>query len=102
MGAPRGGEECGSYDGEERPQGWNWNYGYWEGCYWSAFDHKELRDDRVVWVASVLWRGTYTMSYVARATTAGTFKRSTTWAEEMYNPGLNGRSEGGTFEVRTP
>jgi uncharacterized protein YfaS (alpha-2-macroglobulin family) len=100
MGAPRAGDECGSYEGEERPQGWSWYYGSWEGCYWSPFDHKELRDDRVVWVASVIWRGTYTLSYIARATTAGTFKRSTTWAEEMYNPGLNGRSEGGTFEVR--
>ncbi|HTK55865.1 MAG TPA: MG2 domain-containing protein [Gemmatimonadales bacterium] len=101
QGVPAGGEECASYNDEEsRPNGWSWYYGSWEGCYWSPFDHKELRDDRVVWVATVLWRGTYTLSYTARATTSGKFKRSTAWAEEMYNPGLNGRSEGGVFEVR--
>ncbi len=80
--------------------GWDWYYGSWDGCWWSPFDHRELRDDRVVWVASVLWKGTYTMSYVARATTAGTFKRAPAWAEEMYNPAVNGRTEGGTFTVR--
>ena len=56
--------------------------------------------DRVVWVASVLWKGSYTVSYVARATTAGTFKRAPAWSEEMYNPAVNGRTEGGTFTVR--
>jgi uncharacterized protein YfaS (alpha-2-macroglobulin family) len=88
-------------DEEERDNsGWDWYYGSWDGCWWSPFDHRELRDDRVVWVATVLWKGTYTMSYIARATTAGSYKRPPAWAEEMYNPGVNGRSEGGTFTVR--
>jgi len=87
-------------EGEGGNSDWDWYYGSWDGCWWSPFDHRELRDDRVVWVASVLWKGTYTMSYIARATTAGTFKRPPAWAEEMYNPGVNGRSEGGTFTVR--
>jgi uncharacterized protein YfaS (alpha-2-macroglobulin family) len=89
-----------STDYREEGSGWGWWYGSWDGCSWSPFDHKELRDDRVVWVASVLWPGTYNLSYVARATTPGTYKRPTAWAEEMYNPGVNGRTEGGTFRVR--
>ena len=96
-------QDCDSYtraDDENGTPGWNWWYGEWEGCYWSPFDHKELRDDRVVWVASILWPGTHTLSYIARATTPGTYKRSTAWAEEMYNPGVNGRTEGGIFTVR--
>ena len=87
-------------DTDQSDNGWDWYYGSWEGCWWSPFDHQELRDDRVVWVASVLWKGTYTMSYIARATTSGTFKRAPAWAEEMYNPAVNGRTEGGTFTVR--
>lgn len=85
---------------DQSNSGWDWYYGSWEGCWWSPFDHQELRDDRVVWVASVLWKGTYTMSYIARATTSGTFKRAPAYAEEMYNPAVNGRTEGGTFTVR--
>lgn len=90
----------GDDEGEDSNAGWDWYYGSWDGCWWSPFDHRELRDDRVVWVATVLWKGTYSMSYVARATTAGTFKRAPAWAEEMYNPAVNGRTEGGTFTVR--
>jgi uncharacterized protein YfaS (alpha-2-macroglobulin family) len=44
-------------------------------------------------------QGTYTPTYVARATTAGTFIRPSAHAEEMYNPSLGGRSEGGIFRV---
>ncbi|MEP6743862.1 MAG: hypothetical protein ABJB33_00035, partial [Gemmatimonadota bacterium] len=87
-------------EGRGESSGWDWYYGSWDGCWWSPFDHRELRDDRVVWVATVLWKGVYSMSYVARATTAGTFKRAPAWAEEMYNPAVNGRTEGGTFTVR--
>ena len=34
---------------------------------------KELRDDRVVYVATYLWPGVYSASYIARATTPGKF-----------------------------
>lgn len=80
-------------------RGSNWAYGSWDSGIWSPFDHKEMRDDRVVYSAAVLWPGTYTVSYLARATTAGTFLSPPTHAEEMYNPGVNGRSGGGTFTV---
>ena len=52
-----------------------------------------------VYSANLLWPGTYTATYVARATTPGTFVRPPAHAEEMYNPAVNGRSEGGTFVV---
>jgi len=76
-----------------------WMYGTWAGGWWSPWEHKEVRDDRVVYFARVLWKGSYTASYVARATTAGTFVRPPAHAEEMYNQSLGGRSEGGTFTV---
>ena len=76
-----------------------WLHGSWESGWWSPWEHKEIRDDRVVYFARVLWKGTYTASYVARATTAGTFVRPPAHAEEMYNQSLGGRSDGGTFEV---
>jgi len=50
-------------------------------------------------LARLLWKGTYTGSYVARATTAGTFVKPPAYAEEMYNPALHGRSDGGVFTV---
>ena len=39
------------------------------------------------------------MTYVARATTPGVFVRPPAHAEEMYNPAVNGRSDGGVFTV---
>ena len=78
---------------------WGWYYGSWDAGWWSPFDHKELRDDRVVYFATVLWTGRYTSTYVARATTPGTFMRPPAHAEEMYNPAVQGRSDGGVFTV---
>jgi uncharacterized protein YfaS (alpha-2-macroglobulin family) len=96
--SPFGGEEA--LTGEELAErGSTWAYGSWDSGLWSPFDHKEMRDDRVVYSATVLWKGTYTVSYLARATTAGTFLYPPAHAEEMYNPGVNGRSGGGTFTV---
>jgi hypothetical protein len=77
-----------------------WGYGSWDSGWWSPFDHRELRDDRVVYSATLLWPGTYTATYLARATTAGTFIKPPAHAEEMYNPAVSGRSDGGTFEVK--
>jgi uncharacterized protein YfaS (alpha-2-macroglobulin family) len=54
----------------------------------------------VRWFARRLGAGTYAVSYVARATTAGRFARPPAHAEEMYNPALQGRTEGGRFLVR--
>jgi uncharacterized protein YfaS (alpha-2-macroglobulin family) len=86
-------------DGQDGQEGQGWYYGYWEGGWWSPFEHRELRDDRVVYFATVLWKGRYSLSYVARATTPGVFVRPPAQAEEMYNPGVHGRSDGGVFTV---
>lgn len=85
-------------DQQEQTEVPSW-YGMWDAGWWSPFDHRELRDDRVVYSATLLWPGTYTASYVARATTAGTFVKPPAHAEEMYNPAVYGRSDGGTFVV---
>jgi uncharacterized protein YfaS (alpha-2-macroglobulin family) len=89
---------------EERrgESGFGWYYGSWDSGMWSPFDHRELRDDRVIYSATVLWPGTYTATYLARATTAGTFIVPPAHAEEMYNPGVNGRTGGSTFTVMVP
>nr|MBA3319530.1 hypothetical protein [Gemmatimonadales bacterium] len=77
-----------------------WVYGSWDAGWWSPFDHREMRDDRVVFVATRLWPGSYTATYLARATTPGTFIRPPAHAEEMYNPAVFGESDGGVFTVR--
>ncbi|MBA2685930.1 MAG: Ig-like domain-containing protein [Gemmatimonadaceae bacterium] len=78
---------------------YRWGYGTWDSGWWSPWDHKEIRDDRVVYVATYLWPGVYTASYIARATTPGVFMRPPAHAEEMYNPAVSGRSDGGVFTV---
>ena len=79
--------------------GW-WEYGTWDGGWWSPFEHRELHDDRVVYAARELWRGAWSVTYVARATTPGVFVRPPAYAEEMYNPAVYGRSDGGVFTVK--
>ncbi|MEO7456840.1 MAG: alpha-2-macroglobulin family protein, partial [Gemmatimonadaceae bacterium] len=74
-------------------------FGRWDFGWWSPFDHHEIHDDRVVYSANQLWKGTYTATYIARATTPGVFIRPPAHAEEMYNPAVNGRSDGGTFTI---
>jgi len=77
-----------------------WSFGRWDGGWWSPFDHRELHDDRVVYAARALWKGAWTASYVARATTPGVFVRPPVHAEELYNPAVYGRSDGGVFTVK--
>ncbi len=55
------------------------------------FEHQNLRDERVEAFASLLFEGAYTYSYVARATTPGTFVVPPPKAEEMYHPETFGR-----------
>jgi uncharacterized protein YfaS (alpha-2-macroglobulin family) len=64
--------------------GWRW-WGTW-------FEHQNLRDDRAEAFTSFLWDGVYQYSYVARATTPGTFIVPPAKAEEMYSPEVFGRS----------
>ncbi len=60
--------------------------------WWQWFEHQNLRDDRAEVFASLLGAGTYEFTYVARATTPGTFVVPPARAEEIYAPETFGRS----------
>ncbi len=62
---------------------------WWYGPWW---DHQNLRDDRAEAFSAYLSAGTYDYSYVARATTPGTFVVPPARAEEIYSPETFGRS----------
>lgn len=72
----------------------------WAFRFWSPFNHQERRDDRLVLFADALPPGLHVATFVARATTPGTFLLAPARAEEMYAPEVFGRSDAGTFEVR--
>jgi hypothetical protein len=76
-------------------------HGDWER-WWQkgGFDHVERHDDRVLLFATRLAEGEHVFSYVARATTAGTFRTAPARAEEMYEPEVFGRSESAVIEVK--
>jgi uncharacterized protein YfaS (alpha-2-macroglobulin family) len=69
---------------------------WWSRSWWWW---REFRDDRVVFSAPELHAGTYLLSYVARATTPGTFIAPPANAQEVYNPAVHGRSDGGVFHI---
>lgn len=73
--------------------------GYGIGWYPTWYDHQNLRDDRAEAFSEYLPAGTYEYSYVARATTPGTFVVPPTKAEEIYTPEVFGRSATGTVVV---
>jgi len=70
------------------------------GYGWWYFDHTELRDEKVVLSADYLPAGTYVYTYVARASTAGTFNVIPTTASEFYFPDVGGRGAGSQFVVK--
>ena len=70
--------------------------------WWGSFNHTEMRDDRVLLFADYLTRGEHTYTYVARATTAGTFIHPPVQSELMYQPEINGRNASGKLIVMTP
>ncbi len=70
--------------GADSDASWWW-WGQW-------YDHVNVRDDRAEAIASWLPAGTYDYSYVARATTPGTFVAPPARAEEIYAPETFGRS----------
>ncbi|HUH96086.1 MAG TPA: Ig-like domain-containing protein [Anaerolineales bacterium] len=70
------------------------------GYGWWYFDHTELRDEKVVLSADYLPAGTYVYTYLARASTAGTFNVIPPTASEFYFPDVSGRGAGGQFVVK--
>jgi hypothetical protein len=79
-----------------------WSIGRWDAGYWTPFEHRELRDDRVMWSATTVYPGRFTLTYLARATTPGRFVRPPAHAEEMYDPSVFGRTEGSVFTIVAP
>jgi uncharacterized protein YfaS (alpha-2-macroglobulin family) len=69
------------------------------GYGWWYFTHTELRDEKVVLSADYLPAGTYVYTYLARASTAGTFSVIPPTASEFYFPDVGGRGAGSTFIV---
>ena len=72
------------------PSSPNYQYGWWWWGTW--YEHQNLRDDRAEAFTSLLWDGVYEYTYIARATTPGTFIVPPAKAEEMYSPEVFGRS----------
>ena len=64
---------------------------YW---WWSRpwYSHQNMRDERVEAFSTLVWGGVHEYTYVARATTPGTFVVPPAKAEEMYAPETFGRS----------
>lgn len=74
----------------------------WTYSFWSPFNHVEQRDSKVVLFADHLPPGIHVASFVARATTPGTYLLPPARGELMYEPEVFGRSEGGKFEITLP
>ncbi len=66
--------------------------GSWWPWFPTWFDHQNQRDDRAEAFATYLGAGTYDYSYVATATTPGSFVVPPTRAEEIYSPETFGRA----------
>ena len=65
-----------------------------------GFDHVERHDNRVTLFATRLSEGRHEFSYVARATTSGTFRTAPAHAEEMYEPEVFGRTRTDIVDVK--
>ncbi|MCA1648989.1 MAG: hypothetical protein LC753_01535 [Acidobacteria bacterium] len=81
-------------DQGEVPSGW---FTWWQR---GGFDHVERHDDRVQLFATRLDEGRHEFTYVARATTAGTFRTAPAHAEEMYEPEVFGRTATAVVDIR--
>jgi uncharacterized protein YfaS (alpha-2-macroglobulin family) len=73
----------------------------WQNMWrYSGFDHIERHDNRIQLFATRLAEGLHEFSYIARATTAGTFRTSPARAEEMYEPEVFGRTATDVIDVK--
>ncbi len=75
-----------------------YRYGWWWWGPW--YEHQNLRDERAEAFTSLLWDGVYQYTYIARATTPGTFVVPPAKAEEMYSPEVFGRSSSDVVMVK--
>jgi hypothetical protein len=72
------------------PDSSDYRYGWW--WWWTWYEHQNMRDERAEVFTPLLWDGVYEYTYIARATTPGTFVVPPAKAEEMYSPEVFGRS----------
>ena len=79
-----------SQSSPDDPEGPDLEYGWWWWRTW--YDHQNMRDERAEAFTTLLWDGVYDYTYIARATTPGTFVVPPAKAEEMYSPEVFGRS----------
>jgi uncharacterized protein YfaS (alpha-2-macroglobulin family) len=88
-----------SPQGIQVPQDYGWEDVFRRGWGWWYFDHTQLRDEQTVLSANFLPSGTYIYTYLARASTPGTFNVIPPTAQEFYFPEVYGRGAGSTFVV---
>ena len=74
-------------------------YAPWYAWYYNPWDQVDIRDDRVVLLASLLPQGVHEYVYYARATVPGDFFVAPAHAEESYFPEVFGRGDSGRFTV---
>ncbi|MBK9923846.1 MAG: hypothetical protein IPP66_01015 [Anaerolineales bacterium] len=79
-----------SQSAPQDPASPDYRYGWWWWGTW--YEHQNMRDNRAEAFTSLLWDGVYEYTYIARATTPGTFVVPPAKAEEMYSPEVFGRS----------
>ncbi len=90
-----------TYPGGGRMPAWYpEGYGDWWWWWWRWYEHSEYRDEKVVLFSNHLWRGTYTYTYMMRATLPGEFRVIPTTASEIYFPEVHGRSAGQLLRVQ--
>ena len=83
----------------EIPRSYSWDDVFTRGWGWWYFEQTQLRDEKVILSASYLPAGTYIYTYMARASTAGTFNVIPPTAQEFYFPEVYGRGDGSIFVV---
>jgi alpha-2-macroglobulin len=81
---------------DQADSGQSW-FAWWQR---GGFDHVERFDDRVQLFATRLSEGKHEFTYIARATTAGTFRTAPARAEEMYEPEVFGRTATAIVEIK--
>lgn len=75
----------------------NYDWWYYDSSWF--FNHKEVRDDRMMYFADYLPKGVYELNYFVRATTPGEFRDKPVLAQELYFPEVFGRTGGAIFTV---
>ncbi len=78
-------------EGTKQQDDWWWD---------NPFQHKEMRDDKVLFFAEFLPAGVHTLSYLARVTGYGTYAMPGTYGEEMYEPEVFGQTADRIVEVK--